>query len=509
MKKPRKQKPRHKKKRRGAQPLARGQASAALKPSVKFSASKAGAACAPIVSARPKPTPDSSHAGTARITKPTPRQKNRTRPAIDSALAAALPTVNADDRQALALLMAPVLLIAAMIGAQQTIRPGHLLALFAPPPVRIADLTPVELPRTAATLTIPPLAPHRQAQPRLPQAATAPGPSSVGRVSLRYSAAQINPQVALAASGLHTAAKSSAPARRIALPGPVPAASPEPAIVAGAPSGPPAELTPPRSGIVLMPNLPTPASQAASAAPDAPQIAALALPPRLSPAPLAPSQRHTCMAKPSKPQMAAALPRDRATFGLRLAEAAHARLSQFVFYSDAYRRLSYPLGDVPAMYGVCTDLVIRAYRALGIDLQQLVHVSRVGSGDRNIDHRRTATLRRFFAKYGTSLTVSGYAEDYRPGDIVTYYRPQNSRSRAHIAIVSHILGPSGRPMIIHNRGWGPQIEDALFVDKITGHYRYSGPAQGPRRVADNGSVEGSGLVVKASYSRRQSKLRRK
>lgn len=162
--------------------------------------------------------------------------------------------------------------------------------------------------------------------------------------------------------------------------------------------------------------------------------------------------------------------------GLRLAEAAEAQTAGFVVYNDAYRSIAYPMGDVHQMFGVCTDVVIRAYRALGIDLQALVHQTRSGRGDRNIDHRRTEVLRRFFATHGESLPVSSFAEDYRPGDIVTYHRPQNRGSRSHIAVVSSHIAPSGRPMIVHNRGWGPQVEDALFVDRITGHYRYRGPA---------------------------------
>ena len=104
------------------------------------------------------------------------------------------------------------------------------------------------------------------------------------------------------------------------------------------------------------------------------------------------------------------------------------------------------MGDVPALYGVCTDVVIRAYRALGIDLQMLVHVARLGTGDPSIDHRRTEVLRRYFAAYGQSLPVTEFAEDYIPGDIVTYYRPQNRRTPYHIAVVSDVIAPSGRPM---------------------------------------------------------------
>lgn len=169
-------------------------------------------------------------------------------------------------------------------------------------------------------------------------------------------------------------------------------------------------------------------------------------------------------------------PGDTPSFGQRLAAAARRQIDEFVVYDDAYRSIAYPRGDVPSLYGVCTDVVIRAYRDLGIDLQVAVQKARVGSGDRNIDHRRTETLRRFFQRAGVSLPVTTYAEDYLPGDIVTYTRPQNTgrSSRSHIAMVSDVIAPSGRPMIIHNRGWGPQLEDALFVDRITGHYRFSG-----------------------------------
>jgi uncharacterized protein YijF (DUF1287 family) len=162
-------------------------------------------------------------------------------------------------------------------------------------------------------------------------------------------------------------------------------------------------------------------------------------------------------------------------FALRLAAAAEAQIGQFVIYNDAYRSISYPMGDVPSLFGVCTDVIVRAYRTVGLDLQALVHQARAGRGDTNIDHRRTETLRRFFAAHGEIIPVTTYPEDYRPGDIVTYYRPQNRGARAHIAMVSSVIASSGRPMIVHNRGWGPQLEDALFVDQITGHYRYRGP----------------------------------
>jgi uncharacterized protein YijF (DUF1287 family) len=179
-------------------------------------------------------------------------------------------------------------------------------------------------------------------------------------------------------------------------------------------------------------------------------------------------------APPRTPIPAAFTPGDPESFGLALAAAARSQLQEFVIYNDRYTRMKYPMGDVHPMYGVCTDVVIRAYRALGLDLQELVQTTKTGSGDPNIDHRRVDTLRKFFSRFGQSLPISSFAEDYKPGDIVTYWRPQNRHSRTHIAIVSDMTGPSGRPLIIHNRGWGPQQEDGLFVDEITGHYRFSG-----------------------------------
>jgi hypothetical protein len=119
-----------------------------------------------------------------------------------------------------------------------------------------------------------------------------------------------------------------------------------------------------------------------------------------------------------------------------------------------------------------------------------VQAAGVGTGDTSIDHRRTATLRRLFTREGASLPITDFPENYKPGDIVTYYRPFSRVSRDHIAIVSDIIAPTGRPMIIHNRGYGPQIEDALFVDRITGHYRFVSPrpallaaAAGPPQIA--------------------------
>lgn len=160
------------------------------------------------------------------------------------------------------------------------------------------------------------------------------------------------------------------------------------------------------------------------------------------------------------------------TLQQRLAEAALERTKDLVIYNPQYFKIPYPNGDVPAHFGVCTDVIIRAYRTIGIDLQKDVH-QKMG-GDRNIAHRRVKVLEKFFARYGKSLPVTNNPEDYKPGDIVTYYLDKAVSSRDHIAIVSDKVGTSGAPMIIHNIGLGPKLDDDLFSFKITGHYRYNG-----------------------------------
>jgi hypothetical protein len=162
-------------------------------------------------------------------------------------------------------------------------------------------------------------------------------------------------------------------------------------------------------------------------------------------------------------------------FGAALAAVARRQTSHFVFYNPTYMKIGYPMGDVPSYFGVCTDVVVRAYRALGIDLQERVHNSGAGSGDTNIDHRRVEVLRRFFARAGTSLPITGNPGDYKPGDIVTYYMPNGWLSKTHIAIVAAEKTATGVPLIVHNRGWGVQAEDWLFAEKITGHFRYGSP----------------------------------
>ena len=173
-------------------------------------------------------------------------------------------------------------------------------------------------------------------------------------------------------------------------------------------------------------------------------------------------------------------------FSKRLVAAAIERTHHVVRYDPAYARIAYPGGDVPADTGVCTDEVIRAYRAVGVDLQKEVHEDmkqnfaaypRSWRGfsahtDSNIDHRRVPNLMVYFSRKGVTLPITNRAGDYAPGDLVTWNLGGNI---PHIGIVVDQEAASGRYMIVHNIGQGPQMEDVLFEWKITGHYRYFGP----------------------------------
>jgi uncharacterized protein YijF (DUF1287 family) len=171
----------------------------------------------------------------------------------------------------------------------------------------------------------------------------------------------------------------------------------------------------------------------------------------------------------------------------KLVAAAMERTNHPVKYVSAYVHLDYPGGDVPADTGVCSDEIIRAYRAVGVDLQKEVHEDMVKNWseyppmtkwhqahpDSNIDHRRVPNLMVFFSRKGESLPISMRAEDYSPGDIVTWDLGGNV---PHIGIlVNTKSAKSGRFLIVHNIGEGPKMEDVLFSWKITGHYRYFGP----------------------------------
>lgn len=166
-------------------------------------------------------------------------------------------------------------------------------------------------------------------------------------------------------------------------------------------------------------------------------------------------------------------------FGARLVAAARKQTWIPVIYNPAYRKIDYPMGDVPWYFGVCTDVVVRAYRALGFDLQEMVQKARVGTGDTNIDHRRVPVLKKFFARRGKSLPLSKDPASYHAGDIVTFHVPDGRFSKTHVAIVSDRKTAAGVPLVLHNRGWGVAEEDWLFSAEITGHFRFQPQPGGP------------------------------
>jgi uncharacterized protein YijF (DUF1287 family) len=174
-----------------------------------------------------------------------------------------------------------------------------------------------------------------------------------------------------------------------------------------------------------------------------------------------------------------------ATYGSsKLEIAALTRISNRVIYDGSYIKIPYPNGDVPSNIGVCTDVVIRSYRKIGIDLQKRLHedISKHFSSypskriwglsrpDTNIDHRRVPNLQVFFSRQGSKLLITANGVDYKAGELVTWILPGNL---PHIGIVtSKRSSDSKRPLIVHNIGQGPVLEDMLFSYKITGHYKY-------------------------------------
>lgn len=165
-----------------------------------------------------------------------------------------------------------------------------------------------------------------------------------------------------------------------------------------------------------------------------------------------------------------------------LSQAALELTKDDVTYDPAYFKIAYPGGDVPKDKGVCTDVVIRAYRKLGIDLQQKVHEDMkahfsvypkkwgLKTTDTNIDHRRVPNLMTFFERKGTVLAKSKNPSDYRPGEIVCW---DLGGGITHIGIVVDKKSPQNdRYMVVHNIGSGQRLEDCLFSFQIIGHYRY-------------------------------------
>ena len=169
-------------------------------------------------------------------------------------------------------------------------------------------------------------------------------------------------------------------------------------------------------------------------------------------------------------------------FPQRLSTAALELTKQQVQYDPSYFSISYPNGDVPANKGVCTDVVIRAYRKVGIDLQKNVHEDMAANfskypknwglkkTDKNIDHRRVPNLMTYFSRHGIEKKITDKATDYFPGDIVCW---NLGGAMTHIGIVVDKKSEDGkRNMIVHNIGGGQVLEDCLFSYKIIGHYTF-------------------------------------
>lgn len=172
------------------------------------------------------------------------------------------------------------------------------------------------------------------------------------------------------------------------------------------------------------------------------------------------------------------------TFAEKLSNAAISIIDPQVAYTPDYIVIKYPNGDVPAKTGVCTDVIIRAYRKLGIDLQKEVHEDMkanfhlypnlkkwgLKTTDKNIDHRRVPNLEIFFERKGKKILISQNAEDYKTGDLVTW---MIGDKLPHIGIVTHLKSKDGkRPLIVHNVGNGQVLEDCLFNYTLVGHFVY-------------------------------------
>lgn len=166
----------------------------------------------------------------------------------------------------------------------------------------------------------------------------------------------------------------------------------------------------------------------------------------------------------------------------KLVAAALSIIDDEVVYTPTYVVIPYPNGDVPKKTGVCTDVIIRAYRKIGIDLQQEVHNDmknnlsaypknwNMNTTDTNIDHRRVPNLEVFFTRKGKKLVITQNPEDYKPGEIVTW---MINNKLPHIGIVTDKKSSDGkRPLIVHNIGSGQVLEDCLFNYKVVGHFEY-------------------------------------
>jgi uncharacterized protein len=168
-----------------------------------------------------------------------------------------------------------------------------------------------------------------------------------------------------------------------------------------------------------------------------------------------------------------------ASFGTSLARAAARQVGVTTLYDPAYVRIGYPNGDVSPERGVCADVVVRAFRRMGIDLQTEVHQDMaknfgvypkswgLSRPDTNIDHRRVPNLMKYFERRGKKLSLDG---SYQPGDVVAW---RLSNGLLHIGVVAEDrVAGTDRPYMIHNIGSGARKEDVLRAFVIIGHYRW-------------------------------------
>lgn len=188
-------------------------------------------------------------------------------------------------------------------------------------------------------------------------------------------------------------------------------------------------------------------------------------PEAVEPAPRHPTPQHLAPAAPSPPLVAAA----------------REQVGVTQHYDPAYVVLAYPGGDVPQDRGVCTDVIIRALREQGIDLQRAVHEDMrahfahypqqwgLDNPDRNIDQRRVPNQMRWFERQGWTRPLSNIAADYEAGDIAAWKLSGNGL--LHVGIVSDRKAANGTRLILHNIGSGTQENDILFSHEIIGHYR--------------------------------------
>jgi uncharacterized protein len=188
--------------------------------------------------------------------------------------------------------------------------------------------------------------------------------------------------------------------------------------------------------------------------------------------------------QPKPPSFLSTSPLETQVVSPKLKQVLQAALEQTKYtrgYDPAYVAIAYPGGDVPRESGVCTDVVIRAFRAIGVDLQQAVHEDMkrnfavypqywgLSGTDSNIDHRRVPNLMKYFERQGKAIAITNRKEDYLPGDIVTW---NLGEGQEHIGIVTQFkAAQTGQYLVVHNIGSGARLEDIVLSWPVIGHYR--------------------------------------